>query len=247
MNRVALIDGDVLVYNAGFASDARAKEAGDPHEPIEYALHSVATKIRSILTEAQADEYVIYLSHAVNEREQFYPEYKQNRDPNAKPFWYDEIKHYLLEVKGAIYSEQGDEADDALGIHQMQALAFGEEETIICTIDKDLDMIPGLHYNFSPNKRANGVYEMSDPECLRLFYKQMLTGDAVDNIPGLYRRKKKKATAAVMGGLDRLTNNRAMYNYVLDLYGEDEADYLNVMGKLLWIKRDMRWWEAPRG
>ena len=45
------------------------------------------------------------------------------------------VKEYKAEVC------DGQEADDALGINQT-------DQTIICTIDKDLLMIPGQHYNF---------------------------------------------------------------------------------------------------
>lgn len=247
MDRLALVDGDVIVYNSGFASDAAAKASGQEHEPLHYTLHGVNEKLDAIMRNTQSDDMRIYISHPVNEREFFFPEYKMNRDTTHKPFWYDEIKHHLFEKHGAVYSEVGDEADDALGIAQMAALAQ-DEETIICSIDKDLDMIPGLHYNFGPKRKANGVFDMSDPECLRLFYKQMFTGDTSDNIPGLYKRKQRKATASIMAGLDSLTTNRAMYEYVLSVYGEGEEDHLAMLGKLLYIKREPGedgWWKPP--
>jgi hypothetical protein len=126
----------------------------------------------------------------------------------------------------------------------MAAIA-ADEETIICTIDKDLDMIPGLHYNFGPKRKLDGIYDIEDPHGLRLFYKQMFTGDASDNIPGLYKRKQRRATAGILAKLDQLTNNRDMYEYVLSVYGEGEEDHLAMLGKLLWIKRDNDWWSPP--
>lgn len=147
MSRHAQIDGDVIVYNTGFASDSVAKKArknaglplmGDEHEPIEFQLHGVAEKIRSLVRKAEADTYTIWMSHPVNDRERIYPEYKANRNDLHKPFWYEEIKQYLFDHKGALYSAKGDEADDAMGIAQMAAIAK-EEDSIIVTIDKDLD------------------------------------------------------------------------------------------------------------
>jgi 5'-3' exonuclease len=242
--RLALIDGDVLVYRAGFASDARAKERGEEREPLEFALNAVNTTLHGILQGAQAKDYLVYLSHPVNYREELFPEYKANRDVTHKPKWYDEIKHFILERHNALYSAQGDEADDALGIHQMAAM-WSDEETIICSIDKDLDMIPGLHYNFSKNRVANGVYEIEDPEGLRLFYRQMVTGDSTDNIPGIYKQKGVKAQERLMAPIDAMTSNRDMYDYVLQLYGEEHREFLRINGKLLWIKRDDTWWEPP--
>src|SRR5688500_1062239 len=160
MSRLALIDGDVIVYAAGFASDSAAKahlleklggdkdalaasiEAnGKPFEPVQFALQGVKTQINNIVQAAGADDNVIYLSHPVNFRESFFPDYKMNRDPTHKPYWADEIKDYLLEVHGAEYSHLGDEADDALGMAQMDSLKQGRE-TVVCSIDKDLNMIP---------------------------------------------------------------------------------------------------------
>ena len=246
MGMVALLDGDVVVYQAGFGSDAAAKARGYDHEPIEYQLHAVKETINSILDAAGAEEYLVLLSHPVNRREEIFPDYKANRDSSHKPYWYYDIKEYLLEHHGAQYSEEGDEADDALGILQMEALAK-DQETIICTNDKDLDMIPGLHYNFSKTKRDNGVYEMDDPECLRKFYTQMLTGDSTDNIPGLYRKTGIKASPQHKLPLEGFTTDREMRSYIRDVYKDD--DFVQLIGQLLWIKRERGergWWQLKR-
>lgn len=235
------------MYNAGFASDAAARAGGQAHEPLEFTLHGVGEKLRAIERAVGAADSLIYISHPVNFREQFFPEYKMNRNVDHKPHWYNEIQDYLFKHKGAIYSDLGDEADDALGIHQMDALAH-DEETVICTIDKDLDLIPGLHYNFSPTKKADGVYDMDDPECLRLFYKQMITGDTADNIPGLFKRKGKKAMAKYQDPLNEMTRSKDMWDHVNSVYGEGEEDFLANMGKLLYIKRESGergWWSPP--
>ena len=240
--RHALIDGDVLIYQGGFASDANAKRAGYEHEPLEYCLQTVKQKLTGIMDHSESDEYTVYLSHPVNFRESIFPEYKANRDTTHKPYWYSEIQEYLLE-RGAIYSEEGDEADDALGRAQMLALSQ-DRETIICSIDKDLDMIPGLHYNWSPKRHENGVYEMEDPEALRCFYTQMITGDTTDNIPGLFKKRGLKATAQWKQPIEGFTNSRDMYKYILEVY-EGDKEFVEMIGKLLWIKRDANFWIPP--
>lgn len=241
--RHALLDGDVLVYAGGFASDANAKRHGAEHEPLEYCLQTVKQKIVGVMDRAEADEYTIFLSHPVNFRESIFPEYKANRDTSHKPFWYSEIQDYLLETHKAVYSEEGDEADDAMGRAQMLALSQ-DRETIICTNDKDLDMIPGLHYNWSPTREAEGVYELEDPEALRKFYTQMITGDTTDNIPGLFKKRGIKATAQWKQPIEGFTNSREMYQYILDVYEGDKA-FVEMIGKLLWIKRDGSFWIPP--
>lgn len=253
----ALLDGDVLIYRAGFASDANAKreyiasngsvEGYDPkehHEPLVNALQMAKQTINGILEAVNANDYTVVISHPVNYREGFFPEYKMNRDITHKPFWYKEIGNYLFDKHAAVYSEQGDEADDMLGILQMEALS-NDEDTIICSIDKDLNMIPGLHYNFSPKNIEKGVYEMQDPEALRLFYQQLVTGDSSDNIPGIFKHSGIKAAKKLLEPIEELTRGPEMYEYVLDLFKGDKA-HVDLMGKLLWIKRDKNWWRAPR-
>lgn len=244
MSRKAYLDGDVLVYQAGFGSDAAAKEKGFVHEDLSFCLHGCKKLIHALVEEAGADEYVVFLSHPVNERESIFPEYKANRDPTHKPYWYGEIAEYLLEHHGALYSSFGVEADDAMGIAQMQSIA-DDEESIIVTNDKDLDMIPGLHLNFSKTKRANGVYEIADPEGLRIFYRQMLTGDGTDNIPGMFKQLGVKATEKWKLPLEAMTNNREMKEYIRSIYKDDE--FVNMIGKLLWIHRqEGDWWSITR-
>lgn len=235
----ALIDGDVVVYAAGFASDAAAKARGLEHEPWNYQRQGINEMLYAVQKTVEATRTTIYLSHPVNHREILYPPYKQNRDVLHKPFWYSEIKEYLLD-KGALFSEEGDEADDALGIAQDE-----DSDTIICTNDKDLDMIAGFHYNWSPKRKANGVYFIDEVEGLRNFYTQMLTGDATDNIPGLYKATGQKATQAIKAGLDSLYTETEMYDYVLATY-KGNQDFLNTIGPLLWIKREKGdFWRAP--
>lgn len=253
----ALIDGDPLVYAAGFASDAAAKarllrdlgeegyeeyveSEGAPFEPLHHAKHGMNMMLNSIMDAADATRRTIYISHPVNYREQMYAEYKANRNVDHKPHWYAELKDYLLE-HGAIFSAEGDEADDALGIAQAKAKPGS---TIICTNDKDLDQVPGLHYNWSKTRREDGVYSIDEIEGLRFFYTQMLTGDGVDNIPGLYKHLGRMATAKVKEPLRSLYMEREMYEYVLGVY-EGDHEFLAMIGPLLWIKRDEHFWSPP--
>jgi len=255
MRRLALIDGDVLVYQCGFASDAAAKiaytakhgkadgfDVQKHHEPLRYTIHGLQEKIKAILKATSSHDYEIYISHPVNFREQFYPEYKMNRDTLHKPYWYEDIKEYLLDHEPTLYSNQGDEADDAMGIAQCGFNGDHAIETIICTIDKDLDMIPGLHYNFSKNNIGKGVYRLEDPECLARFYGQIIKGDNSDNIPGVFKKMGFRAEAHLFYPLEGFKTEQQMKDYVLDLF-EGDTEHVQLMGKLLWIKRDNRWYD----
>jgi len=230
---LALLDGDVITYQTGFASDAQAKRLGKTHEDLSYCLHGVSETIKSIVKTAGADDYVVFVSSPINHRKTIFADYKANRDPTHKPHWYAEIHKYLFERHSAIFSEEGDEADDALGIVQCS----GGQETIICTIDKDLDCIPGWHYNFSKTRKENGVYWIEEEEANRFFYKQILTGDSTDNIPGMFKKMGKKATSKYTGPLDRMDNPAEMFRHVVSCYDGD-VEWVKWVGNLVWIKRN---------
>jgi hypothetical protein len=54
---------------------------------------------------------------------------------------------------------------------------------IIVSIDKDFMQVPGWHYNFVKKVKK----QVTPEEGLRFFYKQILMGDAADNIKGIHR------------------------------------------------------------
>jgi hypothetical protein len=74
-------------------------------------------------------------------------------------------------------------------------------------------MVPGWHYNTLTAED----YLITREQALRFFYLQLLTGDATDNIPGLYRIGEKKAATM----LPDTTNEKELYKAVLDAYAEN--------------------------
>jgi len=245
MTTVALIDGDVLCYEGGFASDAGARAQGMPHEPLSFCLNGVKEKINSLRNIVEADDVLIFLSNpATGYRVEAFPEYKANRDPTHRPHWYKEIKEYLLDKHQAVLSEPGDEADDALGIAQTEMIKEGAYMPVLCTKDKDLDMIPGWHYNWSKNRKDNGLYYVNELEANKIFYKQVLTGDSTDNIPGMFKILGKKATAKWRSPIDDMHTEKEMYEYVLGVY--KDSHIVQQIANLVWIKRGVGvGWSVP--
>lgn len=145
-------------------------------DPIANCLHSVKVMIDGIVKASGATSYSVYLTQGECFRFKLSPIYKANRADVPKPVLIPEIQKYLISKYNAQLCTDI-EADDALGIAQCQ----DPRKTIICTTDKDLDMIPGSHYNW--NKEL--VYQVSSEQGLRFFWQQVLTGDSVDNIIGL--------------------------------------------------------------
>jgi DNA polymerase-1 len=134
---------------------------------------------------------------------------------------------------------EGEEADDALGIAQTQ---LGPLESVIITQDKDLDMIPGLKYNFVEDE----TYSVTPEQGHYNFCMQLLTGDATDNIPGLPRIGKAKAKAALEGIETEDLMAAVMQMYQAHAPTEDWYEYLREQGKLLWIRQEPgQDWEPP--
>lgn len=236
------VDGDIILYSVAFA----AKD-----DPVEYALKSTRSACEQIMYDVNADSITVYLTGSGNYRAQIAHDYKGNRKSTEKPEHYGAIKEYMIETLGAVLIE-GEEADDALGYG---ACTQGHG---IATLDKDLDGVPGVHYNW----KRKEVYYVSPEDADRFFYKQMLTGDATDNIPGLFRMTGKKASKKFYEPLETMDSPAEMYAHVRAIYSDaydsvgmcpDDKDevidgWLLKIARCLWIRREPgQMWEVPRG
>jgi len=216
-----LIDGDVVVYQIGFRADKDELGFTD-------TLGLLQEFIESLQELCREKEYTIILSpKSCNFREEIFSEYKKNRNSKHKPLFYEDIRSALIEKWGAIVTV-GQEADDAMGLMQT-------DTTIICSIDKDLNMVPGWHYNW--RKPEEGLVWVGELEAFKFFMLQCLTGDSVDNIPGLYKIAKRKAMPKVKEPLDdpRMTT-KGMWEYIKEVYTKEHYDALFLTSKLLWIR-----------
>ncbi len=241
--RTVAIDGDLLVYRNGFAGQSGTGDDIE-YEPLENILHSVKTTINSIISNTRAENHVLFLTGKDNFRDEVatIQGYKENRRGKPKPFWYDEIREYMINVQEAIVID-GEEADDALGIFLTTAGSDG----ICASYDKDLLTIPGEHYNWV---KGETVF-VTEEEALRFFYTQLLTGDSVDNIPGIYKMTGTKASKKIKEGLDGLDDKASMWDYVFSCYctaydnvglalnDRDEVvtKWLTEIGQLLYIRK----------
>ena len=225
-----LVDADIIAYRAAFsAKDEPEKQARqkvddicsgimyDCFYPINYTLGQNAW---------------FYLTGSGNFRKDLatIKVYKGQRPP--KPEHLPATRDQLVQQWGAEIVE-GQEADDAIGI---KATDLKGDCTIV-SIDKDLLMIPGTHYNFVKKEWTEVSQEKGD----YFFYKQLLTGDQVDNIQGVTGIGPKKAEKAYEG----CTTVQEMYAKALEMYKGD-ADALLENARLLWLRRyEGEMWEPP--
>ena len=222
---IALVDADILVYRFGFASEG---------DPAEFALARLSEFLDNLVLQDGITEAWGYLTGRDNFRNDIAKTapYKGNRVA-PKPYHFQLLREYMERAWGFEVID-GMEADDAIGI---EAYRHEPEETIIVSIDKDLNMIRGNHYNFVKEEK----YFVTEEEAIRNFYLQILTGDKVDNIIGLQGVgpvKSKKLLADCNTELE-------MYEAVLKAYDGDEARVLE-NARLLWILREEKQvWHPP--
>ena len=220
------IDADIFTYSFGSCTD-------DFGHPLAWPL--VATRlnaqIKGINDAVGSDSYKLYLTGSTNFRvglASIRP-YKGSR-PTDKPYWYEQIRKYLISFRGATLIE-GYEADDQLSIDLMSG-----EIDILCSIDKDLNNTPGEHYNWIKDE----IYKVTEIEGLRNFYCQLLTGDSVDNIPGLHGVGKSstyvKRVRSMALEYDMFDLVGTEYNKRFGTYADQ---FLNENAALLWMLREV--------
>lgn len=214
---VVLVDGDIVAYRCAASAE---------NDPLEVAILRADKLMRDIIEATAADAYVASLTGTGNFRYEIYPAYKANRKDKVAPVHLLAVQNFLIDEWKATPSD-GIEADDVLGILQH------EDQTVIASIDKDLLMIPGRHYNFVKNE----FYEVDYLSGLKHFYKQALIGDTSDNIFGVSQIGKVKAAKLI----DHLETEKDMYNTVCKLYNDPDRLEMNL--DCLWIQREegQRW------
>lgn len=226
-------------------------QQGRAAEPVSHALQITKSMVKNIV-KAIEDKYIddqicveIYLSSDDKSNFRYAAAktvpYKSTR-PEGKPIHYAAVRDYLVSTYEAEVVS-GEEADDAIGKRATEGFA-DEVTVVIVSTDKDLNMIPGNHYNFVKTQ----FYTVSEFTAMKNFYLQMLTGDTTDTIPGLYGIGTKKAAKILQefdhdnqeeGSIEEMEALCHMHNKVVRTYfdhGKD-MDYFYEMEQLLWIRR----------
>ena len=292
MTNHGTIDADSLVYAAGFAAqrtkhilctpeggivaqyDKKSEAMHHKHDDpiLEYDTYVEAATlfhatcildglITSICDGASLKQFRTYLTGGKQWRVPYstIQKYKGNRDNFVKPVHYHDLRKHLTNQWDA-YVIEYIEADDACIMD-----AYANPGTVICSIDKDLRQFAGWHYN--PNKIENGVFEVTEWEAALNFYSQLLTGDKIDNIKGLSRKKPRRgigeATAKKL--LTECHTERELFDVCLNQYakryGEEHTyecwqgkehtrnamEMLDENAQLLYLARfDGDKWSVPR-
>lgn len=224
---IALVDADIVAYRCAAATEYDAQGIAE---------WQTSEMMRRIVHETNSMEVRCFLSGSSNFRYDIYPEYKANRKDMPRPKWLQAVREHLVTHWNATVTD-GIEADDAMGIAQCTEY---DGESMICSIDKDMLMIPGKHYNFVKQEFRH----ISPLEGLRNFYFQLIMGDRSDNIPGYdgkMRTKVPNFLQSAVSYLDSCTTEWEMYEHVRNMW-TDDAMFL-IAAQCLYIQRkvDDKW------
>jgi len=184
---ITFIDGDSIAYAAGYTEHPAQ---------MEMSVNAYMTDIR---TATQCDKMVGFVENPdgkSNFRKWLATTkpYKGNRAGKEKPPFMVDAKRYLKQRHGFKFVTYM-ESEDACSI---QANAHGLEHSIIAAIDKDVHQVGGRFYDY--RKKEWKVFNMA--EASYLLYKQILTGDSVDNISGIPKCGPVKAEKILEGSED---------------------------------------------
>jgi DNA polymerase I len=243
MPNLTLIDGSSYLFRAFHALPPLSNANGEPTG----ALFGVVNMLRSTL-KAKPD-YVAFVSDASGPtfRNVLYDKYKANRPPMP-----DELRAQIepmLAIVSAlgfpILRVSGVEADDVIGTLATQAHQQGID-VLISTGDKDLAQLvrPGITLiNTMTNTTMDtaGVVEKFGVRPEQIIDYLSLTGDTVDNVPGVNKCGPKTAAKwlAEYGSLDSVMANADKISGKIGEYLREALPSLPLSRELVTIKTDV--------
>jgi hypothetical protein len=283
-----LIDADVLVYELAFSGQYKDEDTDETIiREFDFVADLLDQKIKEIEAECWADEPSILfltndekLSKMWNRKRKtegldpvpYIPNFRidlatvkpyKGQRKQEKPFHRDNIRAYMLD-KYDVRVANGMEADDLLAIHQTQAEPL---TTVICSRDKDLKMVEGMHFSWPCGKQLQwgpapvsklgelhydeGKNKLTGTGC-KFFYSQLITGDTVDNIPGLPRGGPSLAFKLLHDKESEGDMFRAVAERYELKFGDDWREAMLEQAQLLWMCTEMdgdkpKMWEMPDG
>lgn len=231
---IALIDGDLLLYQCGFQAQTEVQWDADDDDSlcittdVAVARANYDKAVEHIAEMVGADQIVVTLTDQTkpNFRKGFFPGYKANRPVSSrKPLGYKKLREYVCKAFDVMQHPRL-EADDLMGIIATGKVKdYTDTRRVICSIDKDMLTIPGLHFNWW--KYKEGTKRVSRAQADMAFYTQALSGDTTDNypgVPGIGAKRSAKLLAPCLMGVD--FDERMAWDIVVCAYankGLDEA------------------------
>lgn len=206
-----LVDASLYVFRAWHSMP---NEFHDHEGWPTNAVHGFARFLLELMDRARPQNIAIAFDEALDScfRNAFYPAYKANREPAPEELrrQFGHCRALCTALGLAVLSHSEYEADDLIGSALTSARAHGFRAVIV-SADKDLSQLLGdfdEQWDFARGQRwgAAGVPERHGVHAHQIADYLALTGDAIDNIPGVPGIGAKTAAALLghFGTLDAL-------------------------------------------
>jgi DNA polymerase-1 len=243
MPTLVLVDGSSYLYRAFHALPDLRTRKGEPTG----ALRGVLSMLRRLVEDGKPDYFaVVFDAPGKTFRDDWYPEYKANRQPMPDDLVAQIAPlHELVRANGwPLLMIEGVEADDVIGTLAAQAAAAGID-TVISSSDKDLTQLvtPRITMvNTMSNEKydAAGVRAKFDVGPEQMLDLLTLTGDSVDNVPGVAKVGPKTAAKwlAQYGTLDNIIAHAGEIPGVVGNNLREALAWLPQGKRLLTVKTD---------
>ncbi|MFL6545405.1 MAG: flap endonuclease [Verrucomicrobia bacterium] len=219
--KLLLIDGHYYVYRSFFAIPNLSNSRGEPTN----AIFGFTKTLRLMLKHLQPDLGAVVWDEGVpQKRVELQPAYKETRKEMPKPMipQLDFIQQLTPLLGFRNISLPDTEADDLMGCYTITACERPGMEVVLATNDKDLYQLVGPCVKVYTTAKADLA---SPKDAFALLGEDQvtakwevppgligdvlaLTGDSVDNIPGIgLGRKTAAGLIREFGGLEPLLNN----------------------------------------
>lgn len=221
--RLLLIDGYYYVYRSFFAIRDLTNSHGEPTN----AIYGFVKTLRRMLKDLQPDLGAVVWDEGLPERRtQLQPQYKQQREEMPEPLQAQiDFIHEIAPLIGfQNLSLANTEADDLMASYAVAA-ADDAMNVVLATNDKDLFQLANRHVTIYSTKKTDLAspkdgFTLLDVDAVRgkwgvdpeqIADVLSLTGDAVDNIPGVSGLGPKTAASLLQThqNLDSLMANLA--------------------------------------
>jgi 5'-3' exonuclease len=205
---VAIFDLDSIIYKSCYKLADEGEDV-DNDFIIQAAVNRIDQKVNDILIEIENSglditESFYYIGQNKEcIRTKIYPEYKKtaSRKKNTElSNWVRLTRKYLVNEMDFAKGDDLWEADDLV---IDKAIEAGKDNFVIVGIDKDLQQIPGLFFNYNTKKKIDkfggvvyddfdnevkeyiGLHKVTRQQALKNYYTQLIIGDSTDNIKGV--------------------------------------------------------------
>lgn len=171
-DKIILCDGDSIAYKAGYCNS------------VSEMRQSINNMMYRIIRDCGSSKYELYIEEWREGKNLFRSSmtletksYKGNRK-GSKPKLLNQAREYMKSTFNARVVKEYESEDLVL----IRAYEIGIDRCIVAYIDKDLEMYSDVtFYNYS--KRF--MMRLTPRQAATNMWKQVLTGDSTDNIPGL--------------------------------------------------------------